>query len=351
MRAAVMCVFGLAALLVVGLAGVLMRGGDTLASSVPVAHSAPSLASPNATSAPATAAHVSLPASAESTGSIGLESSPLLVRKTPFADMPPCRNNPAVLGVSRVVEIDTTGGPGFGFEHFKEHDFLRDKEVVLTFDDGPWPHNTPAVLAALAAHCVKATFFPIGKHAMWHPELLKQVAQAGHTIGSHTWSHADLSKKSPEEAKREIEMGASAVHMAVGGPTAPFFRFPALRHPPEMVTYLGQRSISIFSCDMDSIDFTMRKPEQVIRSVMTKLAKHGKGIILMHDFQHATAEALPELLNQLKANGYKIVHMVSKASLQTISDYDEMVAKENKLPTVSTGPTSSVVRTITELPH
>jgi len=245
-----------------------------------------------------------------------------------------------------MVEIDTTDGPGFGFEHFKEHDFLHDKEVVLTFDDGPWPHNTPAVLAALAAHCIKATFFPIGKHAIWHPEILRQVAQDGHTIGSHTWSHADLSKKSPEEAKREIEMGASAVHMAVGGKTAPFFRFPALRHPPEMVTYLGQRNVGIFSCDMDSFDFAMRKPDQVIRSVMNKLAEHGKGIILMHDFQRATAEALPELLNQLKANGYKIVHMVPKAPLQTLAQYDEMVQKENRLPTVSSRPTSSVVRSI-----
>ena len=262
-----------------------------------------------------------------------------------------CANNPNALGLTRIVEVDTTGGPGFGFEHFKEHDFLRAKEVVLTFDDGPWPNNTPAVLAALAAHCIKATFFPIGKHATWHPEILKQVAAAGHSIGTHTWSHADLSKKSKEEATREIEMGASAVRMAVAGPTAPFFRFPALRHPPEMVTYLGQRNIAIFSCDMDSFDFTMRKPEQVIRSVMSKLEKHGKGIILMHDFQHATAEALPELLNQLKANGYKIVHMVPKAPLQTLAEYDEMVQKENKLPTVSSRPTSSVIRTITEMPQ
>jgi peptidoglycan/xylan/chitin deacetylase (PgdA/CDA1 family) len=207
------------------------------------------------------------------------------------------------------------------------------------------------VLAALASHCVKATFFPIGKHAMWHPEILKQVAEAGHSVGTHTWSHADLSKKSPDEAKREIEMGASAVRMAVAGPTAPFFRFPALRHPPEMVTYLGQRNIAIFSCDMDSFDFTMRKPEQVIKSVMTKLEKHGKGIILMHDFQHATAEAVPELLNQLKAHGYKVVHMVPKAPMQTLAEYDEMVQKENKLPTVSSRPTSSVIRTISEMPQ
>ena len=103
-------------------------------------------------------------------------------------------DNPNALGVARVVEIDTTGGPGFGFEHFKAYDFLRDHEIVLTFDDGPWPGHTPAVLKALADQCTKAVFFPIGKHAGWHPEIMKQVAAAGHTVGSHTWSHKDLSK-------------------------------------------------------------------------------------------------------------------------------------------------------------
>src|SRR6266481_1418313 len=110
------------------------------------------------------------------------------------AAMPTSCSNPDALGVSRVVEIDTTGGPGFGFEHFKSHDFLREGEVVLTFDDGPSPKNTPAVLAALAAHCTKAIFFPIGLHATYEPGILKQVAAAGHAIGSHTWCHQDLSK-------------------------------------------------------------------------------------------------------------------------------------------------------------
>ena len=108
-----------------------------------------------------------------------------------------------------------------------------------------------AVVDALAAHCTKAIFFPIGKHATYEPGILKQVAAAGHAIGSHTWSHQDLSKKSVEEAKDEIEKGISAVAMAVGGPTAPYFRFPALRHPPELVTYLGQRNVAIFSTDFE----------------------------------------------------------------------------------------------------
>src|SRR6478609_10485599 len=172
----------------------------------------------------------------------------------------------------------------------------------LTFDDGPWPKNTLAVLAALAAHCTKAIFFPIGLHATYEPAILKQVAAAGHAVGSHTWCHQDLSKTKGKclingktqayeyDPKDEIEKGISAVRWAVGGPTAPFFRFPALRQPQELIDYLGKRNIAIFSTDLDSFDFKMRKPEQVRQSVMAKLKKHGKGIVLLHDFQHATAE-------------------------------------------------------------
>ena len=155
-------------------------------------------------------------------------------------------NNPNALGVGRTVEIDTTGGPGFGFEHFKQLDFLRDQEVVLTFDDGPWPVNTPAVLKALADECTTGIFFPIGKHATYHPEILKQVYAAGHTVGAHTWSHANLNNKklTDDQRKDEIEKGFSAVKWALGASPAPFFRFPALQHPPEMVTYLGTRNIA-----------------------------------------------------------------------------------------------------------
>jgi peptidoglycan/xylan/chitin deacetylase (PgdA/CDA1 family) len=259
---------------------------------------------------------------------------------------PKCAN-PNALGVARTVEIDTTGGPGFGGEHFKQHDFLRNKEVVLTFDDGPWP-TTTQVLKALADECVRATFFPIGKHATYYPEILRAAAEAGHSIGNHTWSHIDLSRKSVQEAKDEIEKGASAVRMAIGAPAAPFFRFPALRHPPELVTYLGERNIGIFSTDMDSFDFKMRKPEQVVKAVMTKLEKFGKGIVLMHDFQGHTAQAIPDLLAQLKAGGYKIVHMKGRDTLKTLAQYDELLVKEQKLPTLNTRPTSSVVRTVDE---
>jgi peptidoglycan/xylan/chitin deacetylase (PgdA/CDA1 family) len=268
----------------------------------------------------------------------------------PVAAAKPACANPDALGVGRVVEIDTTGGPGFGFEHFKQLDFLRDKEVVLTFDDGPWPVNTPAVLKTLADNCTKAIFFPIGKHATYHPEILKQVAAAGHTIGSHTWSHANLGNKklTDEQKKDEIEKGFAAVKWAIGSSPAPFFRFPALRHPPEMVTYLGSRNVAIFSCDLDSFDFKSHKAQQVVDTVMGKLDKQGKGIILMHDFQKHTAEALPELLRRLKAGGYKVVQMKAKAPVQTLPQYDEELMKSVALPTVSARPVNAVVQTISE---
>jgi peptidoglycan/xylan/chitin deacetylase (PgdA/CDA1 family) len=264
------------------------------------------------------------------------------------APAPKC-DNPNAMGLSRTVEIDTTGAPGFGFEHFKNHDFLKNGEVVLTFDDGPWPGNTQKVLKTLADECIKATFFPIGKHATWSPQLLKDVAAAGHSIGSHTWSHKNLEKMPFDQAKEEVEKGLSAVQWALeGAESAPFFRFPQLKHPPDVVKYLGERNIAMFSTDFDSFDFKMRKPEQVIKSVMDKLEKNGKGMILMHDFQHATAEALPELLKQMKAKGYKVVHMKPKFLVKSLPQYDAMILQEQKLPTANVQPTSSIVKTIEE---
>ena len=256
------------------------------------------------------------------------------------------------MGVARVVEIDTTGGPGFGFQHFKSYDFLNDHEVVLTFDDGPWLGHTPAVLKALADQCVRATFFSIGKHATYYPEILKRVVAAGHTVGSHTWSHADLQatvkNEGLEAAKEQFEKGASAVRMTAGVPIAPFFRFPDLRHPPEMLTYLGERNVASFSTDVDSWDFKIKKPEELTKSLMGKLRKAGKGIILMHDFQKVTSIALPQILEQLHQEGFKVVHMVPKETLSTLPQYDEAVLKENKLPTLTSRPAASVVRTISQ---
>jgi peptidoglycan-N-acetylglucosamine deacetylase len=295
-----------------------------------------------------------LPATAAATSAAArddVEVTAALSEKPPVPPQPKTAcANPDALGVSRVVEVDTTGGPGFGFEHFKQLDFLTDKEVVLTFDDGPWPVNTPSVLKTLADECTKAVFFPIGKHATYHPEILRQVAAAGHTVGAHTWSHANLNGKNFNEqlAKDEIEKGFSAVKLALGAAPAPFFRFPQLQHRPDAMTYLGSRNVAVFSCDLDSFDFRARDAAQIVNTVMAKVDKQGKGIILMHDFQKHTAEALPALLRRLKAGGYKVVQMKAKTPLQTLAEYDEALVKEIKLPVASTRPVGSVVQTVSQ---
>ncbi len=301
--------------------------------------------------APALLATVSLLFSTALQAQMPIPKAPAAAPSAPAPAAPPpmpvekCAN-PDAIPMSRTVEIDTTGGPGFGFEHFKNHDFLKDHEVVLTFDDGPWV-TTPSVLKTLADNCIKATFFIIGKHATYYPNILKDEAAAGHTIGFHTWSHMVLEKKPFDVAKEEIEKGLSAVQWALDGQqTAPFFRFPALKHPPELVKYLGERNVAMFSCDFDSFDFKMHKPEQVIKSVMDKLEKHSKGIILMHDFQKATAEALPELLKQMKEKGYKVVHMRPKYLVKSLPEYDALLQKEMKLPTVNNAPTDEIVKTV-----
>src|SRR5882757_1082306 len=309
--------------------------------------------SPRADAAPQTVAArpaEPLPAAAkpkddvEVTASLSKPASP----PAPVAAKSTCAK-PDALGVSRTVVIDTTGGPGFGFLQYKQFDFLTDKEVVLTFDDGPWP-TTPSVLKTLADECTKAVFFPIGLHTTYHPEILRQVAAAGHTIGAHTWSHAHLASKkmTEQQAKDEIEKGFSAVKLALGAAPAPFFRFPALAHTQATKDYLESRNIAKFSVDVDSNDFKSKSSDEVIKNVMTGLDKEHKGIILMHDLQKHTAQALPTLLRRLKAGGYKVVWMKAKTQLETLPEYDAMMVKNEKVPTASARPLGNVIQTVNE---
>ena len=145
-------------------------------------------------------------------------------------------------------------------------------------------------------------------------------------------------------------MGNSAVHIAAaGGKVASFFRFPALQASHQSFFSIWPNATSrSFRPISNSRDFKMHKPEQVINSVMSQLEKHGKGIVLMHDFHRNTAEALPELIRQLKAGGYRLVHLVPKGELTTVPKYDEMVTQQDKLSSNNTRPENSVVRTIGE---
>jgi peptidoglycan-N-acetylglucosamine deacetylase len=239
----------------------------------------------------------------------------------------PCVAGPDALGVSRTLEIDTIAGPRFGAP-FKEQDILADGEVVLTFDDGPLRAYTQRVLEALQAHCAKATFFVVGRMAVSDPEMVREYARLGHTVGIHTWSHQNLHRLTPLRARAEIELGFSAVQRALGKPVAPFFRFPYLADSRSMTIHLQERHIAIFSIDVDSKDYRTRNADSVHRKVISDLARLKKGIILFHDIQPSTAKALPGLLADLKAKGYRLVHLQPKTDATTMAEFDAIAQQQ-----------------------
>ncbi len=241
-----------------------------------------------------------------------------------------CATRADLLGLSRIIEVDAAKGPMFGPSPKGAFEVLGDREVILTFDDGPLRRYTMQVLKALSAHCTKATFFMVGRMAVADPAMVKEVAKRGHTIGAHTWSHTKLQTVSLNKARDEIELGFSAVAGALGSPIAPFFRFPYLRMSDTAVGYLKSRSVASFHIDIDSRDFDTRNASIVKRRVLAQLSKRGKGILLFHDIQPSTAKALKGILDELKARGFKVVHMVPKANAQTLADYDTMASREMK---------------------
>jgi len=195
---------------------------------------------------------------------------------------------------------------------------LLDREIVLTFDDGPIAATTNVILDTLDRHCVKATFFPVGGMAMLGSDTLREIALRGHTIGSHTWSHPLSIRSMPfERIRAEIEMGFAAVSHAAGEPIAPFFRFPGLGDSPEAAAYLASRNISIWSVDVVAGDAERgATPDRITRNTITRLERLGKGIVLFHDTKRTTAKALDGILTILENDGYKVVHIVSNTAYQ-----------------------------------
>ncbi|MFN3868191.1 MAG: polysaccharide deacetylase family protein [Hyphomicrobiaceae bacterium] len=241
---------------------------------------------------------------------------------------PPACANAAALGVERIVEIDTAGGPMLGNLQYNDIDFLEPGEVVLTFDDGPSRQSTDMVLAALTAHCTRATFFMVGRMAVADPDMVRKVHALGHTVGTHTWSHANQKAINATRAEQEIELGISAVTAALGQPIAPFFRFPYLNDPATSIRHLERRDQGIFSIDVDSKDFQTRNPAVMQQRVMRDLKKRGKGIILFHDIQRSTATGIANVLDDLKRGGFKVVHIVPKSPATTLPQFDNMARKE-----------------------
>lgn len=241
------------------------------------------------------------------------------------ADAPDaCAARDGGLTISRVVEIDTRSGPLFGdiTRQIKEASFLKPKEVVLTFDDGPMPWVTSSILETLDTFCTKATFFAVGKMAMAYPSTLRKIIARGHTVGSHTWSHPlNLKRLKFDKAMAEIEKGMAAVSLASGGQAAPFFRFPGLSDNAKMLEALQQRGIASFTVDVVSDDSYISNPAKLVATTLSRVEARKGGILLFHDIKPATAKALPTILGELKRRGYKVVHMRAKAPAVPVADY------------------------------
>ena len=219
------------------------------------------------------------------------------------------------LGTARILAVDAKATPRVGLQSFPQTLALADHEVVLTFDDGPWPSTTSRVLAAMARQCVRASFFLIGKAASEHPDLVRRIASEGHTVGYHTWSHPYTKRLSLEAATQDIDHGISAVEMALHGkatttPTTPFFRFPYFESTPETLDLMQSRGIVVFGSDLWASDWERMTPKQELKLITERLAAAGKGIILFHDTKAQTAAMLPAFLRYLRSNGYHVVHVV-----------------------------------------
>ena len=225
-----------------------------------------------------------------------------------------CPQNPNALGTSRTLALEAGEPARIGLMQYRRSLPLADKEVVLTFDDGPLPRYTNEVLDILAAQCVKATFFMVGRMAHAYPAVARRVYEAGHTIGTHSEDHPSrFGTMSIEKMRREIDRGIADVGAALGDPkdVAPFFRIPGLARSDTVERELAARSLVVFSTDTVADDWYHRiRASQIIARAMSRLEQRGKGILLLHDIHRVTVAALPGLLRALKEQGYHVVHVI-----------------------------------------
>jgi peptidoglycan/xylan/chitin deacetylase (PgdA/CDA1 family) len=231
---------------------------------------------------------------------------------------------PDKLGTERVQPVGTQGGLEVGLKTYPRTIPLADHEVILTFDDGPDAVNTPKILDALKADCVRATFFEIGRNAAALPQIARREVLEGHTVAHHTWSHPQptLRFMGEQAARADILRGMIAVEKAAYGRdvmgaepkdlklTTPWFRFPGFADTQDLRDWFKANDVGTFGVDLWASDWIKMTPDEELKLIMSRLEKNGhKGMLLMHDNHPWTAAMVPMLLKRLKADGYKIVHM------------------------------------------
>ncbi|MCG7346072.1 polysaccharide deacetylase family protein [Sporosarcina sp. ACRSL] len=175
------------------------------------------------------------------------------------------------------------------------------KKVALTFDDGPDPKVTRQILKTLQKHEAKATFFMLGSRVEYYPDIVNELKEAGHELGNHTWTHADLTKLGPDRITKEINK-TSAIIEEVTGQKVEAFRPPYGAVNDKVESTIG---LPFVLWDVDTLDWKYRDPARILRVVKEKV-KDGS-IILMHDIHQSTADGLDDVLTYLKNEGYDFV--------------------------------------------
>lgn len=231
---------------------------------------------------------------------------PPVVLAQPSSVEPAC--SPDALGTSRTLTLKREY-VGYGSEQYGRLP-LEPGEVVITFDDGPRPETLDRVLKALVDECVKATFYMTGANLVEHPELGRRVVQAGHSAGLHSFAHPPLYSMPEADQLADLDKGLQTFADVFGSEPASY-RFPFLAETPAILAALKAKQITVASMDLGIEDYRpndMETPALVGR-LKKQLDHSGGGILLMHDANGPTADALPALLKAIKEKGYKVVHL------------------------------------------
>jgi peptidoglycan/xylan/chitin deacetylase (PgdA/CDA1 family) len=226
-----------------------------------------------------------------------------------------CSGNPDALGTARTIEVDARSTPRVGRKQFPSTLPLHAKELVLTFDDGPWPSTTPKILDVLKSECVHVTFFLLGRNVTANPQLARRALAEGHSMGHHSYSHPLLNHMPVAKAEAEIDRGIAADEIALYGeprttPTTPFFRFPGFASNGPLLDRMSERGLVVFGADVWASDWERMTPEQELHLILSRIERVGRGIVLLHDTKAQTSQMLPAFLREIKRRGYSVVHVI-----------------------------------------
>jgi peptidoglycan/xylan/chitin deacetylase (PgdA/CDA1 family) len=193
---------------------------------------------------------------------------------------------------------------------------LHEKEIALTFDDGPNPVNTPLVLETLKKFGVKATFFVLGQNVKRYPDLIKKIIADGHNIANHTWSHNVFMKEvSVKDFTDQIKNTHDILVQTVGeNNIEPFFRFPtgAGASSKEGLAMLSQLGFANFYWSMSAHDSRTKDPAIALNTSIAMLDQYKKGLFLCHDVRPHTASMLPAFLTELYKRGYTTIQFKTR---------------------------------------